>query len=175
MIVRPAVLADAVAISEVHVKTWQVAYAGLIPLDLLDNLSVEQRAQGWRTHITDGNDVLVVVLDGVVAGFTGFGPSRDDHAAANVGELYAIYVDPGCWDLGVGHALHEAAIAALASAGFGHATLWVLDGNARATGFYERHGWVGDGATKDDVRGDVILHELRFVRPITHDDRFGRL
>jgi hypothetical protein len=39
----------------------------------------------------------------------------------------------------------------------------VLEGNQRAIGFYERHGWVADGRTKDDVRDGVTLVERRYL------------
>ena len=48
----------------------------------------------------------------------------------------------------------------LCALGDSPAYLWVLDGNVRAIGFYERHGFAFDGATKPE---DVGL-ERRMVR-----------
>jgi GNAT superfamily N-acetyltransferase len=50
----------------------------------------------------------------------------------------------------------------------------VLEGNARATRFYERHGWRADGATKDDVRGDAVLRERRMIRELAPGGGWGR-
>jgi GNAT superfamily N-acetyltransferase len=66
----------------------------------------------------------------------------------------ALYVRASSYRTGVGHALLEAAT------GGSPAYLWVLDGNVRAIGFYERHGFAFDGATKPE---DVGL-ERRMVR-----------
>ena len=51
----------------------------------------------------------------------------------------------------------------------GHATayLWVLDGNARASDFYERHGWAADGGAKVEERPGLVLHERRHTKALT--------
>ncbi len=43
--IRPATPKDAQGIAWVHVETWRAAYAGLIPANVLAQLSVEQDAQ----------------------------------------------------------------------------------------------------------------------------------
>jgi GNAT superfamily N-acetyltransferase len=153
VVVRPADLDDAAGIARVHVAGWQAGYAGLLPAQYLAELSVEQRAERWRIILTDAlgaGTTLVAELDGAITGFATVGPSRDDDAALGTGELWAIYVNPGLWRTGVGHALHETALQRLRDAGMTSASLWVLQGNQRAMGFYERHGWTADGATKTD-------------------------
>jgi GNAT superfamily N-acetyltransferase len=87
-----------------------------------------------------------------------------------VGELYAIYVAPAAWDKAVGHALHEVAVEELGSE-YDEAVLWVLDGNARARRFYERHGWVPDGGIKQEQRGTAVLNEVRYRRPLEPTSR----
>ena len=39
---------DLPEVARVHVQSWQEAYAGLLPQDYLDNLSVEARLHRWR-------------------------------------------------------------------------------------------------------------------------------
>src|SRR5206468_1126180 len=131
---------------------WRGAYEGLLPQTMLDNQSVQRRADYWRDQVArPGQITLVADNDGHVIGFAASGPSRDDDAG-DAGELYAIYVAPPAWSTGAGHALHEATVAML-SGEFDEAVLWVLTGNARARAFYERHGWSTDGSTKQDRRG----------------------
>jgi GNAT superfamily N-acetyltransferase len=164
--VRPAEPEDALGIARVHVAGWQAGYAGLLPQGYLDGLSVEGRRQRWAAILSDPDPralaMLVADRDGDVACFATVGRSRDDGADAGVGELWGIYVHPRHWGTGVGHALHERAIQALQAADLTTATLWVLHGNDRAAGFYRRHGWVVDGATKTDWRDDVRLDEVRY-------------
>ena len=69
-------------------------------------------------------------------------------------ELYALYVRAAYWGTGVGYALFEIAVGDRA------AYLWVLAGNDRAIGFYQRQGFRLDG-TADEL--DEGLH-VRMVR-----------
>jgi hypothetical protein len=45
MIIRDAELRDARGIAEVHVRSWQTAYAGIVPDEDLAQLSVDEREQ----------------------------------------------------------------------------------------------------------------------------------
>ena len=172
--VRPATVDDARAIAEVHVASWQAAYRGLLPQEYLDGISVEQRAARRRESLANGHGTTLVAVDsGTVVGFAVTGRSRDEDADDSVGELYALYLRPDVWGVGAGAQLHDAALRSLA--GFGSNTLWVLDTNARARRFYERHGWQPDGVTKLDDRMGVDLSEVRYrhtpqIRPSGADE-----
>jgi len=168
--VRLATVDDADAITRVHVGTWQVAYRGQLPDAYLDRLSGEipQRAEWRRGALAQPRDpaqrTFVAERDGEVVGFVSSGPSDAD---ATRGEVYAIYVDPAAWSTGAGRALMDRAVAELAALGFADAVLWVLESNARARRFYARCGWIADGATKVDTRGEVVLREVRYARSLT--------
>src|SRR5207244_7698798 len=105
--------------------------------------------------------------DGRVLGFAHTGPSRDEDAATDVGEVYAIYVDPVEEGTGLGRALFGHAVAELARQRYQAATLWVLAGNRRARRFYEAAGWRPDGATRVEPREDYDLHEVRYRGELT--------
>ena len=142
---------DARVIAEVHVRSWKAAFTGLLPQDYLDALQPEDRLPQWQEALsaTTWPVVLLAEENGVVVGFVELAPSRDADADVEaVGEVRTIYLDPGAWGGGVGSALLRAAEAELTRAGFRFATLWVLETNARARGFYERHGWTTDGGTQ---------------------------
>jgi GNAT superfamily N-acetyltransferase len=147
--IRPGAPEDARAIAEVHVASWRDAYRGLLPDEYLDTLSVEEREARrlvWFADPEPGSGVLVAEEGGRIVGFASFGPSRDDDASDGVGEVPAIYVDPGAVGAGIGRELFAAATRALRDGGFRRATLWVLEANERARRFYERAGWTWDGA-----------------------------
>lgn len=171
--IRDAQPADAQCIAAVHVRSWQIAYQGLLPERVLANLSVADRKRTWSTILVDPpprSAVLLAIFDGVVVGFVAVGPGRDCAAAAQAGELYAIYLRPDQWGRGIAAQLHSAAIHRLSTLGFTQATLWVLEGNERATGFYQRNGWVVDGARRvDQGPGGVELCELRLNRTLSAD------
>lgn len=166
MIVRPATDADAEALARVHVRSWQGAYAGLLPQELLDGLSVEQRAEQWRSILAGdaGSGRLTYVADdgGTVVAFAHVGPCRDEDAGPSDGEVYAIYADPERFGQGAGRALMDAALGALAAAGYRAVRLWVLSGNERAIRFYRAAGFRPDGARKDEPIREHPATERRY-------------
>lgn len=171
MDVRPARLEDASQIAVIHVKSWQAAYRGLLPQEFLDRLDPAQRVSGWKRVLESAEPLLsatlVIGAGDSLAGFVGFGPTRDtDDDPERVGEIRAIYLLPDAWGKGLGRDLMAAAVGRLAAAGFAHATLWVLDSNARARRFYEAGGWSADGAVKDDDSRGFVLTEVRYRRPL---------
>nr|WP_299923187.1 GNAT family N-acetyltransferase [uncultured Nocardioides sp.] len=114
------------------------------------------RVASWSGIIGDGSsdNLLAWAPDHRLLGFSSTGRGRDPDDALPPLEVMALYVRASSYGTGLGHALLDAAI------GDSAAYLWVLDGNARAIGFYERHGFAFDGTTK---REDVGL-ERRMVR-----------
>ncbi|GAA3655433.1 GNAT family N-acetyltransferase [Microbacterium marinilacus] len=165
--IRRAVPDDAGRLSEVHVRTWQIAYAGLIPQAVLDSLDIVARAARWRTTLEStsrpgagarGRTWVALEGDDLV-GFSSSGPAREEQAPWPL-ELWALYVHPRRHGTDAGRLLADAAIGDLP------AFLWVLDGNDRAIRFYEKIGFAFDGATKDERHGGVMLHERRMVRGI---------
>lgn len=178
MSIRPAQPEDARAIAEIHVASWRGAYRGLIPQHILDGLDVAQRERAWGRIIrasidglpTEGETgpslkTIVAESDGGLLGWCSFGPGRDEELR-NHGEVAGIYADPAAWGTGAGFRLMSTATNALSEAGFTSAFLWVLDGNERAIGFYERNGWHDSGATKlDDFHGEM-LRERRYERAL---------
>jgi GNAT superfamily N-acetyltransferase len=158
MRVRAAVPGDAEAIAAVHVAAWQEAYAHVFPAEVLAALDPVPRARHWREGIRGGWTVLV---SDDLSGFVSIGPARDADEP-ELGELYAIYVTPERWGSGAGRALMAAALDALRGAGFSEAVLWVLEDNPRARRFYERAGWVTDGAVKEDEFLGTRVGEVRY-------------
>lgn len=165
--VRRAVLDDAGQITRVHVETWRAAYAHVFPAAYLAGLSVDERTRLWIRTLAEGaNDVFVAEVDGRVSGFASAGPTEDDDERAPPGELYAIYVDPAAWGLGLGRALLARAEEALREAGFDEAALWVLEDNPRARHVYEAAGWTTDGASKPFSAGGVETVAIRYRKAL---------
>ncbi|WP_282825165.1 GNAT family N-acetyltransferase [Gulosibacter sediminis] len=167
-VIRTADIDDARGIATVHVASGQAAYRGLMPNDVLDAQSVEQREERWRRIISDPHTMgqtLVADREGEIVGWASFGPGRDE-GASDQGELWGLYAHPSVFSTGVGHALISAVELALREDGFDSAFLWVLDGNTRAASFYERHGWNEDSNVKLDERPDMTLFERRRTKSL---------
>ena len=135
--VRRAHPQDARAIANVHVETWREAYQGVISSAYLNALSVDQREDWWakelRTLPPERQPWVAETREGIV-GFAISGGARDGDVQAGMGEVYAIYVLPDCWERGVGRTLLAHAEHDLLEHGYSDAVLWVLADNPRARG-----------------------------------------
>jgi GNAT superfamily N-acetyltransferase len=169
-VIRLAEIVDARPLAEVHIASWQVAYRGLVPDHVLDNLSVSQRTARWRRQLIQNDiETLVLEIEGRARGFTTFGYTRDaDLVSTRSGEIYAFYLYPGVWGQGYGAALGEATLERLGQRGFAAAVLWVLQDNQRARRFYEKIGFVCDGLTKIDIEPDgTQFQQVRYRHVLT--------
>ncbi|GGR70130.1 N-acetyltransferase [Micromonospora fulviviridis] len=168
---------DAEAIARVHIRGWQAGYAGIMPDEVLNRLNPAAWAQRRRDLGTADPEhpftTLVAEVDGVVVGFTTFGPYRNNQDRgdldARYGEVLALYLEPAHWRSGIGRALHAAARTGLAERAWTEYRLWVLADNARARRFYERAGLSPDGEESTypvplhGGRDPVRLLELRYT------------
>ncbi len=162
--IRKATSEDAAGIAKVQVETWKTAYKGLMPDDYLNSLSAESKTAKWKEGIGDPKDktYLVAELNGEVVGFCIVGPTRDEDANKEIGELYAIYVLKSHAGNGIGSKLMTNGLEILVNQGFKEATLWVLDTNSETRKWYESKGWTEDGKTKIDSKRGFDLHETRY-------------
>ncbi len=165
MEIRRARRADARAIEAIRIRGWQAAYRYVFPPAELDRLEIDpSRIEDRLEDPPPGQATYVADRDGELLGLAVIGPDRDD---GELGELYALYVDPDHWSTGVGRELMERVESALADA-YEEGVLWVLEGNVRARRFYEAAGWRCDGAEKPferfGVTTAVVLYRKRFRR-----------
>jgi GNAT superfamily N-acetyltransferase len=168
---RRAVIDDAPRIADVHVRSWQGGYRGLLPQSLLDALDPVQRLPRWQATLEQADwparGTLLAEDAGELVGFADLRPTRDaDQDPAVVGEITSFYVVPEAWGQGVGQGLMAASLDTLTAARFSTATLWVLDTNIRAIRFYEAGGWVFDGSLKADVVADAPIRDRRHRRTL---------
>jgi len=161
---------DAHAIAKVHVAAWRWAYRGQLPDSLLDGLSVDDREAMWAAWFLrpEERGAMVVAFDDgrSVVGFANSGPSRDEGARQETGELRALYVVEEVRGTGVGRALHDEAIVRLRGAGFKDATLWVLETNDLGRRFYENAGWSRDGAVSHHMFECGNRRIVRYARDL---------
>lgn len=168
--IRPARVDDAEAIATVHVRSWQEAYAGIVPQHYLDSLDLTRRIEGWKRGLSNPADARIRLVADLreqgVQGFAVVGPSRDDvfPAASGWGEIEAIYLRKAFHGTGIGRALFERSLRALAQRGFSKAAVWVLAANPTRT-FYEAAGGrlVSSLAGSKEIEvGGVMLSEVSY-------------
>ncbi|WP_374438883.1 GNAT family N-acetyltransferase [Pseudomonas panipatensis] len=163
-LIRQASAADARALAEVHVLSWQAAYRGLLADSYLAGLAsdLERRVAFLDQAIrSGGRDIRVAELDGAVVGWSSFGRSRDEDALAGTGELYSLYLAPQAWSRGIGRDLWQCSRQHLHAAGFLRVTLWALDGNQRALRFYRAAGF------RPERQGSRVFEEGGTAFPVT--------
>lgn len=158
--VRPLERDDIDEFCRVHTAVWRETYPGLFRTETLDALDPAAQAERRRALFDEHGPrgtLVALAPDGSIAGMASSGPSRDDDPPTEL-ELYAINVLAAHHGSGVADLLVERAV------GSAPASLWVVDGNARAQAYYARLGFVADGAVKDDEDLLPGIREIRLVR-----------
>ena len=144
--IRPATEADAEAITAVLTAAGVAAWA-----DFLGKERIEAGHSG-RRHPAD----LVAVDRAGVFAFVAWD--------ARTGEITRLFTHPRGWGRGAGRALLDRGVDALREAGHTEAWLHTDERNARGRGFYERMGWVVEGAPRVRDWHGARLVETRYVR-----------
>lgn len=167
--VRPATPEDAAEIAALQVRSWKVAYRGIVPDTFLDDLAEDAWLERWITQLTatvrPGIHRLVSTdgHDGPPRAVALCGPAMAP-VDGLTGQLYVLYTDPPFWGQGHGGALMSTIDDMLAADGHAGAMLWVAAGNDPSIAFYEHHGWSRDGATQREEVAGAMFDEIRMVR-----------
>ncbi|NUP29087.1 MAG: GNAT family N-acetyltransferase [Nocardia sp.] len=149
--------AHAPALAACHIACWREAYRGLVPDHVLDAFDLEHRAAAWERIARNHSGRILVAESGAgIAGFTHYGPPRDEPAVAER-ELQAIYIRAEWYGRGLARALLDAVLDPDRSC-----SLWVFERNPRARAFYAKYGFVPDGTTRAERFATAT--EIRMVR-----------
>ena len=88
---------------------------------------------------------------------------KKDERTKDWGEIVSIYFLPQYMGKGHGMLLMQAVLGELRKTGYQNCCLWVLEENERARHFYEKIGFVPDGAYMEQEIGGELLREIRYV------------
>jgi GNAT superfamily N-acetyltransferase len=148
--------------ADLNVRVWQVSFRGAVADEVIDQQDPTPRARFFAEHLpsTPPSFTEVAIEDDVIVGFVHVGPNRDPDAA-DLLEVYGLYVDPDQHRRGIGTVLMRRALEWIGTTGTG-ATLWTLRAVAATRRFYEAMGWHPDGTTKTETAGDHPLHQVRY-------------
>lgn len=155
---------DRMAVSRVYEESWKTAYRGMIPDTYLDSIPIGH----WMAARSDGpTDRTLLLLDGgEIVGVSTVCRSRFPDRP-DWGEVISLYLRPAYMDKGHGGPLLEAAVNALRDQGFSQIFLWVLEENAQARHFYEKHGFRFSGDAMETDIGGKTVREVRYIRIFT--------
>lgn len=139
MYIRKAMSEDVEQIAYVHVKSWQTTYKGVLPQDMLDNLSYNVRRKQWTNNMENGNVYVAENRDGHIVGFSTGGREGTGQYPDYNGELYAIYILEAYQRQGIGRQLLKPVVDDLKAKGLNSMLVWVLEQNPAAD-FYRAFG-----------------------------------
>jgi len=163
IVIRKALPEEAYEYTSCHISCWQSAYRGIVPDEFLDNMPAEiaRRTERFRQLLSEPDfDSYCVMYGDRMIGLLTFGKNRDEDKPYS-GEIGGMYLVGEFWDKGYGGKMMDFAKNELKRMGYDEVSLWVLEENARARRFYERHGFVFDGAKKEIHIGKPLI-EIRY-------------
>lgn len=163
---RAATADDAAAIASLHAASWRSTYRGAMRDAYLDGDVTAERRTLWQERLgapAPNQHVLVAATGGRVLGFACAYGMADPRWGT---ELDNLHVDASERGRGVGAEL-LASVARWTGAAHPDAGLylWVLDGNAGARRFYERHAARDAEAGCWDAPDGSALAVRRYVWP----------
>jgi ribosomal protein S18 acetylase RimI-like enzyme len=141
--VRPARPDDAEGIATVHVKSWQEAYVGMLPQEVLDRQSVPARYRTWSAYLSKPSQHrwVYVAID-PATGIVGFAEAARCRPTLSgpAFEIPVLYILRSHARRGLGRRLMHALATAMEGQGGGAIALWSLADNRPARAFYEAIG-----------------------------------
>ncbi|MBU0934130.1 MAG: GNAT family N-acetyltransferase [Spirochaetes bacterium] len=165
--IRPATIADAARLAEIHIFGWRAAYQDLISEEyLFASLSVYKRvaslAKALDPNLSEKPEETWVCERGLaIQGFMTVGSCRDDDKPDGF-ELMGLYMDPLLRRRGSGSALVVRCEELARQRGYREIFLWVLAENHPARRFYEQAGYQPEG--KSQLLEKFGLEEVRYVK-----------
>jgi ribosomal protein S18 acetylase RimI-like enzyme len=151
--VRPATVGDVPAMRAIGVRTWRVAYAGILSEEAIEGGIAEFWNEYSLGAAARAGRMLVAVDGGALAGLLESDRLDDGRAV-----IWKLYVAPEAQGRGVGRALVERHLARAAADGDREVWLEHYEGNTAAAAFYERLGF-----TARRVEDSVQMPGVRIV------------
>lgn len=172
--VRTATTADALAIGQIQSVTWRAAYGGVLPSDVLRQLTPEAAQAQWERALreppTAGHRVLVATEGDALVGLATVEPADERPAdtiedssgqTAGSGSIGILLVEPRWGRRGHGSRLLAAATDTLAADAVRHVTTWVLEADDVTGSFLESAGWAADGTVRVLDAAGTPLRQIR--------------
>ncbi len=147
--IRLAAPADAHDMAEVLMRSWEAAYAGIIPPEFIAAKNATRHALFERI-ITDANtNEYVIELGGKTVGIMNVDSPQYDSTDLDDSfyELRALYLHPDYQRMGIGTIAMDFAADKARRRGKTSMVLWVFAENAASIRFYEACGFAADGGT----------------------------
>ncbi len=165
MFIRKATPEDTQDLAAIHAESWRSAYKDIVPADQLAlRGSYQYRLNFWKKELRSPKNEHFLAMESLEpVGYFSLGNPRDNDLAPDTWELIAIYFLPQHWHRGYGTQCISFIMAHVREKGAKQLSLWVFEENQNARSFYQKLGFVPDGARKK-VAPDSPVWEIRLVR-----------
>lgn len=151
-------LADAVAVSDLHLLIWPQAYASIFGEERLQQLPREESRQTWHVRLQNpGYKGVGLWQEQRLMGFAGWGEVGPASA-----EIYHFYLHPELWGGGAASWFMHYLLQQLREKPFQKVVLWVLRYNVRAQRFYQKHGFTPTHREQQRYKWGLTLDEVQF-------------
>lgn len=161
--IRYANSEDANVLGIIHSESWKIAYKGIVPASVLDNITAEKREKYFYKALSEKREEdAILYFEDKPIGFICIGKCRDNDLNDTYGEIWGIYLLSSHWNKGLGSELIKWGINELKAKKYKNITLWVLEENLNARKFYEKIGFKFDG-TKKEINIGRMLFECRYI------------
>lgn len=156
--IRRALLTDAAEIAQVHIRSWEVAYTGIVPEQTIAEKNA-MRPAFWQSFLSvdDGKGKFAICEDEQIAGLMILESPNYEGEEDNTLEVGCMYMSPDFFGKGYGRKAMEFAVDFAKDNGFKKIILWVLEENVGARAFYEKCGYIFDGEKKEYVIGKPLI------------------
>lgn len=155
--IRLAIPSDASGMAETSIRSWEVAYKDILPIDYIREKNTTRMEQ-FKHNITDENEnSYVIQIDNKTIGIMKIAPPVDDDLDDNYYELHYIYLQPNYFGQGIGAQAVDFAFDKVRELGKKYISLWVFSENENSIKFYEKCGFRRDGRTAIQDRGKATV------------------
>lgn len=161
--IRDAEVEDITDILRITEQSWNAAYSEILSEEMIDQTMEEFREGDVTQRLIEREDAAFFVAErsDTIVGYISSVPSDDE----NVAVLGALYVDPDCWNEGIGTELLQTFEEFCRQRGAEWIQFYVLDENEIGLSFYQKHGYreiderdtdrFGEPVTERVFRGEV--------------------
>lgn len=154
--IRLATPYDAPKMAEIHMKSWEIAYKDIIPIDFINEKN-STRHSLYKRVITEENMNSYIILDGdKEVGIFKIADPQDNDLGDDFYELHYIYLHPDYFRLGIGTKVMEFVCDKVRCLNKKAISCWVLADNVNSIQFYDKCGFIPDGASKINSYGKDI-------------------
>jgi len=153
--IRLATPADALDMAEIHMRSWEVAYKDIIPMEYIKAKNAT-RQELWQRIVTEDNDRhYVLQVDGKTVGMMTIALPKEEQGEEYY-ELHGIYLHPDYFGGGIGTRAVEFAFDRARQLGKSKMIVWTFAENHKAIKFYEKFSFVADGCTDTRDYGKIV-------------------